>query len=64
MNVKGLTMLPTPLEENHLYHYLNIKHSSLVPQITEVLQVMLDSGKLDSIRTKIESNLQNTSSSK
>lgn len=59
-NLKGIKMLPTPLEKNALYHYLNVKHLALVPQITQVLRAMLDSGELDSIRKQIEINLLNT----
>ena len=52
-----INMLPMPLEENKLYHYLHIKHQELVPQITQVLQAMQDSGELASIKREAELRL-------
>ncbi|QGY38600.1 transporter substrate-binding domain-containing protein [Pseudodesulfovibrio cashew] len=46
---KTVTVCPKPLIEVHIYHYLNRKYVHLVPQLTAILQEMLNSGELDSI---------------
>ena len=53
-NMKSVYLLsPPPLKPIELYHYLNNKNAHLVPQINEILKVMLESGELESIRERI-----------
>lgn len=47
---KTITILEPPLEVMPLFHYLNKKHQSLVPELENVLQKMEDEGEIQRIR--------------
>lgn len=56
-NIKGLRGLEPPLVEIGLYHYLNKKHSGIVPEITEVLKKMDKTGRISKIKEETISSL-------
>ncbi len=45
----GVTMLPTPIEEYPLFHYLHVKHKDLVPLIADQLRQLNDEGRINEI---------------
>ena len=47
---KTITILEPPLQIMPLFHYLNKKHQSLVPELEDVLQKMEDEGEIQRIR--------------
>ncbi|ACS78977.1 substrate-binding periplasmic protein [Maridesulfovibrio salexigens] len=49
----NVRMLQQPIATTNLYHYLNIKHSALVPKLTKVLKRMSEKGRFKEIRKKI-----------
>ena len=55
-NIDGVTMLPTPIEEFPLFHYLHVRNEDLVPMILAELRQMTDEGRIDEIwRTHLNS---------
>ena len=48
-----VVMLQPPIATTSLYHYLNIEHSALVPQLTSTLEKMKKRGRFKEIRRKI-----------
>ena len=54
--IKALT--PPLTEKIELYHYIHQKHKDLVPKIEKVLQKMIKSGELDTLRNKFDKELQ------
>ncbi|WP_028974830.1 substrate-binding periplasmic protein [Spirochaeta cellobiosiphila] len=52
-----LQILEPPLQSIKLYHFLNKKHSSLIPQITKVLEEMEKSGRIKEITDNYISSL-------
>jgi polar amino acid transport system substrate-binding protein len=57
LNIKGIKVLEPPLVKMSLYHYLNKKHYSLVPKITESLQKLEKQGIIQKIRNQIISDM-------
>jgi len=45
-----ITLLEPPLQILPLFHYLNKKHQSLVPELENVLKIMEDEGEIQRIR--------------
>ncbi len=50
LQLKGIHVLEPPLVTLKLYHYLHKKHTSIIPDITKVLQEMEASGRIQEIR--------------
>jgi len=57
LGFKSITILEPPLQSFPLFHYLNKKHQSLVPELEKVLQVMEDEGQIQRIRYEYISNI-------
>jgi polar amino acid transport system substrate-binding protein len=53
LKLSGITVLDPPLEEIPVYHYLNKKHSNLLPRITKKLLAMKKSGEIDRIQLRV-----------
>lgn len=53
LNSNDIHFVEPPLTEYNLYHYLNKKHHSLIPQITQMLKKMEKSGMIEKIRRNI-----------
>lgn len=43
----------TPIQKVYVHHYLNKKHSSIVPKITSILRKMQSNGRISQIRQEI-----------
>ncbi len=56
---KAVRILEPPLQEDKLYHYLNKKHQTLIPEITRILQQMEADGEIQRIREAAEAELFN-----
>jgi polar amino acid transport system substrate-binding protein len=54
---KTITLLEPPLQSLPLYHYLNKKHQSLVPELENVLNQMEDEGEIQRIRDEYISSI-------
>ncbi|WP_430461758.1 hypothetical protein ACQUQU_02940 [Thalassolituus sp. LLYu03] len=52
-----LYVVPDTLASFRIYHYLNRKHENLVQPLTQVLQQMEDSGRLDTIKERFMHSL-------
>lgn len=48
----NLHVLEPPLVVHELYHYVNKRHEALIPELTEILRDMSESGELDRIKTQ------------
>lgn len=57
LGFKSIKILEPPLQIFPLFHYLNKKHQSLVPELEDVLQKMDDEGEIQGIRDKYISNI-------
>lgn len=57
LGLKNIVMLEPPIYTTFLYHYLNKKHIKLVPQITEILKEMENSGEIERIRKELDSTI-------
>lgn len=57
LRFKTMTILEPPLQILPLFHYLNKKHQSLVPELENVLQKMEDDGEIKQIRDDYILNL-------
>lgn len=57
MKSKTITILEPPLQSLPLFHYLNKKHHSLVPELEGVLQKMADEGEIERIRDEYISSM-------
>jgi polar amino acid transport system substrate-binding protein len=56
--LKNIVRLDPPVRINVLYHYLHKKHAQLVPEITRVLQAMVDRGELEEIHQRFDARLR------
>jgi len=50
LRLQGIKILEPPLATLNLYHYLNKKHTSLIPNLTKVLSEMESEGMIRAIR--------------
>jgi polar amino acid transport system substrate-binding protein len=57
LRFKTMTILEPPLQILPLFHYLNKKHQSLVPELENVLQKMEDDDEIKRIRDEYILNL-------
>jgi polar amino acid transport system substrate-binding protein len=44
MNLQGIRVLEPPVQRDFIYHYLNVKHSDIVPKLTAILKQMQTEG--------------------
>ncbi|MBL6864056.1 MAG: transporter substrate-binding domain-containing protein [Rhodospirillales bacterium] len=49
LKLNGIKMLTPPIQSDPLYHYLNAKHKSLVPQVSKILGRMKWDGGMNKI---------------
>ncbi len=50
LKLKNIKIMEPPIIQEALYHYLNIKHINLLPEITRELQFMAKEGRIKEIR--------------
>ncbi len=49
LDLTNVTMLLPPIQRDPLFHYVHIKHATLVEEITQILKTMSEQGEFDSI---------------
>lgn len=57
LGLNDIVMLEPPIYTTFLYHYLNKKHIKLVPQITEILKEMENTGEIEKIHNELDSKI-------
>ncbi|MCG8614220.1 MAG: hypothetical protein MI864_27225 [Pseudomonadales bacterium] len=57
LGLSNIQALEPPLTHKALFHYLHVKHRSLLERVTQVLNKMRDSGALQAIRERHLANL-------
>lgn len=45
----GLIKSQTPLWENKLFHFINVKHEELIPRLTDVINEMIEDGTMEKL---------------
>jgi len=58
-SLNGIKALSPPLATIRLYHYLNIKHRTILPRITEALEAMEKAGRIQMQRDSFVAGLKN-----
>ncbi|WP_027709163.1 transporter substrate-binding domain-containing protein [Zooshikella ganghwensis] len=57
LNLSKIYTLEPSIQKIPLYHYVNKKHYRIVPELTDVLKEMKNSGRSDTVEKRVLTNL-------